>query len=134
MSESASSARLRILYVEDHALVREITCELLAADDREVVAVSSAEEALNVFHENRFDIVVTDISLPAMSGLDFVRHIKSIAPSMPIIVATGYALPPDHFQLGASVRSMAKPVDAKQLEALILDLCADRPPRLAGTA
>ncbi len=134
MSESASSAPLRILYVEDHDLVREITCELLAADDREVVAVASAEEALSVFQESRFDIVVTDVSLPAMSGLDFARHVNSIAPSMPIIMATGYALPPDYFQLGAKVRTMAKPVEAKQLEALILDLCGVRAPRVAGTA
>jgi CheY-like chemotaxis protein len=43
---------LRILYVEDNQLVREVTSELLAQDEREVVARATAEEALAAFREN----------------------------------------------------------------------------------
>ena len=73
---------LRILYVEDNDLVRDITCEFLALPNRSVMAVASAEEALEVFEPNAFDIVVTDVSLPAMSGLDLARQLLQRAPSV----------------------------------------------------
>ena len=61
---------LRILYVEDNPIVREITSELLVHDQRQIVALGTAEEALQEFSEHDFDVVITDVSLPAMSGLD----------------------------------------------------------------
>ena len=112
----------RILYVEDNSLVREITCELLASDAREVVAVGSAEEALVALQDSRFDIVVTDVSLPGMSGIDLAKQIRRLAPSMPIIVASGHPLDMADLQLGAHVRAIRKPFDTQQLDALIQDL------------
>ena len=90
MPPTPSKTPLRVLYIEDNALVREITYELLAIDDRDVVAVATGEEALIAFQKSPFDIVVTDISLPAMSGFDLVRHVKKLAPAVPIILASGY--------------------------------------------
>ena len=123
MSQAPAKSPLRVLYIEDNALVREITCELLAMDDRDVVAVATGEEALSVFQKSRFDIVVTDVSLPAMSGFDLVRHVKKLSPSVPIILASGYPLNLDDAQLGANIRAITKPFDSPQLEALIEDLC-----------
>jgi CheY-like chemotaxis protein len=115
----------RVLYVEDNDLVREITCELLAADSREVVAVATGEEALDVFQASRFDIVVTDVSLPAMSGMDLVRELRKLAPSVPIILASGYPLDLEDMRLGLQIRAITKPFESPQLEALIQDLCKD---------
>jgi CheY-like chemotaxis protein len=117
------SQPFRVLYIEDSALVREITGELLARDSREIVAVGSGEEALAEFKGKRFDIIITDISLPAMSGIDLARTIQELAPSMPVILASGYALDLDELRLGARVRSIRKPFDIQQLDALIQDLC-----------
>jgi CheY-like chemotaxis protein len=118
-----SQPPLRVLYIEDSALVREITCELLASDSREIVAVASGEEALAAFAGNRFDIVITDVSLPAMSGIDLARKIKQAAPSIPVILASGYPLDPDNVRLGPKVCSIKKPFDSQQLDALIQELC-----------
>lgn len=123
MTQQESRPALRVLYVEDNELVREITCELLAGDAREIVAVDSGEAALSAFKDSRFDIVITDVSLPAMSGFDLVRHVKRLAPSMPVIVASGYPLNLDQEQLGLKVRAITKPLEAPQLDALIQDLC-----------
>jgi two-component system cell cycle response regulator CpdR len=124
MPETPAMLPVRVLYIEDNELVREITCDLLAGDLREIVAVASAEEALDVFKAGRFDIVVTDVSLPAMSGLDLVRHLKHIAPSVPIILASGYHLDPGFFSLGANIRAITKPFTAPELHALIQELCS----------
>lgn len=123
MSHQQSKLPLRVLYIEDNELVREITCDLLAHDTREIVAVATGEEALSAFQESRFDIVVTDLSLPAMSGVDLVRHIKKIAPAVPVILASGYPLNLDDYRLGSTVRAITKPFDTLQLDALIQDLC-----------
>ena len=103
--------------------MREVTCEILARDSREIVAVGSGEEALVAFKGSRFDIVVTDVSLPEMSGLDLVRHIKRLAPSIPVIVVSGYALDQTDLRLGQNVCAITKPFDAPQMDALIQSLC-----------
>jgi two-component system, cell cycle response regulator CpdR len=113
----------RVLYVEDVALVREITRELLARDGWEIVAVGSGEEALGALNGNRFDVVVTDISLPAMSGVDLARKLEQLLPSIPVLLASGYNLDLDDMRLGPKVRAIKKPFDKKQLDALIRELC-----------
>lgn len=110
---------LNILYVEDNALVREVTCELLAQDHRQICACASAEEALNRFNEQSFDVVITDVSLPIMSGIDLARSIRRIKPQMPIILASGYALDFGLENWGANVRAIIKPFESEDIEALI---------------
>jgi two-component system, cell cycle response regulator CpdR len=114
----------RILYVEDNPLVREVTSELLAQEERKVVALGTAEEALNAFKADPFDVVITDISLPAMSGLDLARNILTLKPSAPIIIASGYALTSVVQNLGPNVRTIVKPFEVDQIDSLIIDLCA----------
>jgi len=115
---------LRILYVEDNPLVREVTSELLAQSERQVVALATAEEALDEFKVKPFDVVITDISLPVMSGLDLARNILALKPSLPIIIASGYALTSVVQNLGPKVRTIVKPFEADQIDLLITDLCA----------
>ena len=114
---------LRILYVEDNPVVREVTSELLIHDQRHIVALGTAEEALREFAEHPFDIVITDISLPAMSGLDLARKILSIEPKAPIIIASGYFLDLSVKTWGPNVRAIVKPFDGAEIDALIGELC-----------
>ena len=114
---------LRILYVEDNPIVREVTAELLARDQRHIVAVATAEEALRAFRESAFDVVITDVSLPQMSGLDLARTILGIEPTVPIIVASGYYLDLSLLALGPSVRAIVKPFEAADIDALIAEMC-----------
>jgi two-component system cell cycle response regulator CpdR len=119
---------LRVLYVEDNSMVREITLELLEQHQRHVAAFATAEDALREFQQQPFDIVITDVSLPAMSGLDLARNILGIKPTVPIIVATGYALDLNQGTWGPKVRAILKPFDGPQIDALIADLCAAAEP------
>ena len=126
MPPAASSQPLRVLYVEDNALVREITCELLAVEGRSVVACSTAEEALQEFRQMPFDIVITDVSLPVMSGLELARNILSSAPTALVIVASGYTLNEGLEHLGPNVRAVTKPFSAEQIDELINGMLAGR--------
>jgi CheY-like chemotaxis protein len=117
-----AESRLKILYVEDNALVREVTSELLAQDRREIVACANAEQALKEFHANCFDVVITDVSLPVMSGIDLTRSILRVKPQMPIIIASGYSLDFGLENWGANVRAIIKPFAPPEIEAIISDL------------
>jgi two-component system cell cycle response regulator CpdR len=117
---------LRILYVEDNAIVREVTAELLVQDQRHIVALGTAEEALQEFSEHEFDVVITDISLPAMSGLDLARKILNIEPKAPIIIASGYFLDLSLHTWGPNVRAIVKPFEGPEIDALIEELCTGR--------
>jgi two-component system cell cycle response regulator CpdR len=120
------STHLRILYVEDNELVREVTAELLAMDQRRIVACATAEEALEEFGTNPFDVVITDVSLPVMSGIDLARSILELKPQMPIILASGYDLKVGIENWGANVCSIIKPFEATEIEALMARLTADQ--------
>jgi CheY-like chemotaxis protein len=113
---------LKILYVEDNELVREVTAELLAQDQRQIVACTDAEEALEKFRANAFDIIITDVSLPVMSGIDFARSILAVKPHFPVIIASGYSLDFGLENWGANVRAIIKPFEGPQIEALIGEL------------
>jgi CheY-like chemotaxis protein len=131
---SAPAVPLRILYVEDNDLVRSITHELLAQPSRTVVAVASAEEALKLFESDVFDVVVTDISLPAMSGLDLARRLLQRAPTVPIIIATGYKLTSESTALGERTRVITKPFEQEQIDQLLNELCPQRGPEPAQSS
>ena len=118
----------RILYVEDNDIVREITTELLMQSHPNVVASRTAEEGLHEFKEGAFDVVITDVSLPAMSGLDLARNILVLEPNMPIIVASGYLLDMSFQALGPNVRAIIKPFEMEDIDALIEELCAAAAP------
>jgi CheY-like chemotaxis protein len=114
-------APLKVLYVEDNALVRELTVELLADGKRLVTAVATAEEAISL-DPLRFDLVITDVSLPGMSGVDFARRMQGIDASLPIILVSGYRVDTEEFRLGPNIRAITKPFGSPELEALILAL------------
>lgn len=115
---------LRVLYVEDNSLVREVTAELLAQEQRQIVACADAEAALQEFSANSFDIVITDVSLPVMSGIELARHLLRVKPRLPIIIASGYSLDFGLENWGANVRSIIKPFAAPEIEELITALVA----------
>jgi len=103
-------------------LVREITSELLGIDGREIVAVGTAEDALREFRSREIDVVITDVSLPAMSGLELARQLLAIEPELPVIIASGYSLDLTLQRWGPSVRSIIKPFEAVDIGALIDEL------------
>lgn len=80
----------RILYVEDNPAGREITLFNLRRAGYDVTPASNSQEALAHFSLEKFDLVITDIRMPGLSGLELVRQIHGMAPCLPIIVVTAF--------------------------------------------
>ncbi len=83
---------LKFLIVEDEEIMRNLISEMLMELDYQVSTASSAEDALEKLRTNVYDIVITDIKMPGMSGIDLLKAIrKKYANSVCVIVITGYA-------------------------------------------
>jgi signal transduction histidine kinase len=81
----------RILVVDDEPSVVDVFQEFLSAQGYEITVAGSGEEALKLLPDLRPDIVLTDINLPGVSGLEIMRQAKTIDPEVAVIVVTGYA-------------------------------------------
>lgn len=119
---------LRILYVEDNEHLRETMGMLMEQDDREIVLCASAEEALTASGTAHFDLVITDVSLPGMSGTELARRLLAADPARWVALCSGYDYGHAIGQLGVNVRSLCKPFELEQLDALIAEVSAARPP------
>ena len=89
---------LKALVVEDEKLEREALIKLIREEFHEqieqVVAVTNGSQALEIFQQESFQLVFTDINTPKMTGLEFLRRIKEINPEVKSIIVTGY----DYFE------------------------------------
>ena len=81
---------LKVLYVEDDLALQKSFAKYLDKIFNEVEIASDGEEGLALFKQGTFDIVITDISMPKMSGLDMARKMKEINADQEIIVVSAY--------------------------------------------
>lgn len=109
---------LRTLFVEDNAELRESIAQLLEEEGMAVQSCASAEEALRLYAHDRFDVVVTDVSLPKMSGVDLARTILRASPQAWVVFLSGYSLGTDLSSFGPHVRALRKPFELDDLHAL----------------
>jgi len=81
----------RILVVDDNAEIREIVKEYLTEDDCIIEGSDNGKNALEKYLKNPFDIIITDLMMPKMSGIDLIKQIKQINDITEFIIITGYA-------------------------------------------
>ena len=83
----------RLLYVEDMVEIAEVTCLMLEDLGLDITVVNSAEEALALAEPEsaHFDIVLTDVVLPGLSGIHLARRLNRRWPNLPIILVSGYS-------------------------------------------
>lgn len=89
-----------ILVVDDEGAIRYSVTKTLERVGYQVITASSGEEALQVLAEQNFDVVLTDIRMPGISGVDLLERIKDQSPDAVVILMTGYA------SLGTAVESL----------------------------
>ncbi|MGF1571555.1 MAG: sigma-54-dependent transcriptional regulator [Sumerlaeia bacterium] len=80
----------RLLIAEDEERMRRLLGMLLSNADYELELVADGREALNAFRENPHDVVITDLRMPNMSGMELIKEIREDDPDTPIIVITAF--------------------------------------------
>ncbi len=82
---------LRILIAEDEKNIGDLLTELLEQEDREITLVQNGLEALGKLKEGRFDLLITDLMMPEVDGMEVLHHAKKLHPDIMVIIITGYA-------------------------------------------
>lgn len=80
----------KVLIAEDEERMRRLLGMLLGNKGHELILCADGEEAIGKFGESQPDLVITDLRLPKVGGLDVIRHIQGNAPEIPILVITAY--------------------------------------------
>lgn len=111
-----------ILYVEDSEDLRITIGMLLEAPGRDIVSCATAEEALVLLAERQFDLLITDVSLPGMSGTDLARKLLSTQPQHWVVLCSGYEFGTAVSLFGPNVRAILKPFEPDDLDALVNDI------------
>lgn len=91
--EQVQKGKERILFVDDEEMLVYMQQEILERLGYDVVAVSNSSEALDIFKEDPeiFDLVITDQSMPGMTGIRLAKELMKIKPEIPIILCTGFS-------------------------------------------
>ena len=81
----------RILVVDDEESMRQLLEIALGKDGHRITLADSGKAATKLIDQNSFDLVISDIKMPDMSGVDVLRHVKETEPGTPVIMVTAYA-------------------------------------------
>ena len=122
-----------IMVIDDEVLITDYMNELLKDCGYDVITANNSEEALQTFksYPDAIDMVITDQTMPGITGIELTREILSIRPELPVIICTGYSE-----QINEAVARQAgvasfliKPVDAKLLMEIIHELLKENTPQ-----
>ena len=112
---------LRILIVDDDKLVLSNAVALLEDMGHEVTTAESGEEALTIFGQGvEFDLVITDLAMPRMTGLQLAEAIRGLYPAFPVLLMSGFADLPEGERL--SFPRLSKPFTQNELAKAIRNI------------
>ncbi len=126
--KEAEKSGTKILVIDDEKSMREFLELMLQVDGYDVRCAGSGAEALRIMEDERFDLVITDIRMKPMSGLDVLRQCKSLYPGTIFIIISAYAdteTAVEAMKLGA-YDYLPKPFKVEEMRVVIADALASR--------
>jgi YesN/AraC family two-component response regulator len=110
---------IKVLYVEDEPMISDQISMILEDEVDEIFVASNGAEGLEIFkeHKDDIDLVITDIQMPKLNGIEMIKEIKKIVPNKPIIITTAFTESEylvEAIKLGVD-KFLQKPVDLMEL-------------------
>lgn len=111
----------RILVVDDEEGMREFLGIMLQKEGYQVDMANSGEEAIALVRQQRFDLIITDLKMPRMSGLDVLNRIKEMDPEIGVVLITAYASSETAVDAmkGGAFDYLAKPFDVEEMKEVV---------------
>ena len=116
----------RILLVDDNAVVRDMLVDLVGSLGYSADAAGDGAEALALFDQGQYDVVLTDLLMPGMSGWEVLAALRQREPRIPVIIITGTPVIGDARAEQPGVAVLRKPVDVMALATMIKGMLAPR--------
>ncbi len=131
---SARSPRPRLLVVDDEATARRALASLLTDDGYHVEVAESAAQALGMLAVFRPDVLLTDVRMPGMDGIELLVRARALDPGLDVVVMTAFATVRDAVgAMRAGARHyVTKPIDVDELSALLRQVIGEREGGLRG--
>ncbi len=113
--------QVRVLAIDDQTVILDLISAMCQSLGYEVMTASSGSEGIALARQHQFTIVLTDLAMPGMSGLEAAAEIRRIQPSVPVVLVTGWEVNTDQAQLDAAGISevLYKPFRIEQLTDII---------------
>lgn len=109
----------RILLVDDEEGIQLLYREEFEDEGYEVISAYNGDEALERFTENPPDLVILDINMPGMSGIEVLRRMKEINPDLPVILSSAYQEYKQDFGSWASEEYIVKSANMDELKQAV---------------
>lgn len=126
----------RVLLVDDEQLIRKLLARALSGPELEVLEAPSGTAALELFAAERFDLVITDVQMPEMTGIELTRRLKQQVPTLPVVLISGVfeLAPHERPEDVGAVAVLCKPFLAEELQAIALRALKPSEPPLEPNA
>jgi CheY-like chemotaxis protein len=120
-TSEAGPASVRVLIIDDEPLVRDTLGEILRQQHHDVVAADDGISGLARFREGTFDVVMTDLAMPGMSGWQVARAVKETRPQVQVVLVTGWGVEvkADELQSHGVDRVMTKPFRFEEVQEVV---------------
>ena len=127
---------ISILIVDDEQSMRDFLEILLQKEGYQVVTRGDGASALRCLETNSFDLVITDIRMPGLGGLDLLHSIKGKYPTLPVILITAFVSPDDAVSAmkDGAFDYISKPFDVAEITNIIRSATARKTPDVTGSA
>ena len=87
----AKPGRARVLVVDDEAAIRDMLSKALSLAEYEVETAADGRAAIDRLRASQYDLLVTDLRMPGIDGLEVIREAHRLRPDLPVIIITGYS-------------------------------------------
>ncbi len=119
--QHAATLRVNLLVVDDEEVTRQFIVSALQTGQRQIFTAASGEEALEIAKQNDLDLVLLDLIMPGISGVETFRQLHAIRPELPVVIVTGY---PDSDLMSRALETgpftmLNKPIDISQLQKVV---------------
>ena len=90
MKKIQELSKIKILYVEDDYIIQNEVIKFMQKLEIEIVPASNGKIAIEILKNKKFEIIITDLIMPTLNGLDMIKHIKQKNPKQAFIVVSAY--------------------------------------------
>jgi two-component system response regulator (stage 0 sporulation protein F) len=111
---------MRILVVDDEAIIRHLLIDVLKDDQHQVVAVENGKEAVDEVKNSPFDLIFSDVHMPVLNGLEMVKKIRTIDKNITIVMMDSFPdLLSELAQEEGAITCIHKPFELKEIREVL---------------